>query len=125
MSIAITLPLYLWKNILSGEKTIELRKNFPKKFDVNADVVFVIIKGTHRVAGCFRVREFEEVTNTFRMLINPPKGIFVSERWIRKYLQNSDICYLWHIKEIYAFEAYKTANDYLNLKTNPQSFVYV
>ena len=125
MSIAITLPLNLWKNILSGEKTIELRKNFPKRFDMNDDVIFVVIKGTHRVAGWFRVREFEKVSNSFRMLLNPPAGIFVTERWIRKYLQNSDICYLWHIKEVHVFEGYKNSSVYLNLKSNPQSFVYV
>ena len=125
MSIAITLPLNLWKNILSGEKTIELRKNFPKKFDVNDDIIFVVIKSTHRVAGWFRVREFEEVTNSFRMFLNPPAGIFVTDRWLRKYLQNSGICYLWHIKEVHAFEGYKNASVYLNLKSNPQSFVYV
>lgn len=125
MSIAITLPAHLWECMISGKKSIELRKNFPTKFDLNEDVVFVIIKGTHQVAGWFRVRDFEKVTDVSQISSNPPEEICVSPIWVRTYLRSADKCYLWHIKEIHMFDDCKDSNFYLNLRSNPQSFIYV
>lgn len=125
MSIVITLPEHLWKCIYSGQKTIELRKNFPRKFDFDYDVVYVILKGTQKCIGWFRVREFEKVTDINRIISHPPKNICVPHIWLKTYLHNADECYLWHIKEVHLFDEYKDSWLYFNLKSNPQSFVYV
>lgn len=125
MSIAITLPEHLWKCIVSGQKTIELRKNFPKSFDFDYDMVYVILKGTKKVVGWFSVSEFEKVTDVYRLISFPPGTICVPPAWVRQYLQNADKCYLWHIKEVHVFDDYKDTFLFLNIKSNPQSFVYL
>lgn len=56
MDIIITLPKDLWTKIVSGDKSVEMRKwNLPEHFDVRVDRVFVVLKGTTRVVGCFKV----------------------------------------------------------------------
>ena len=56
MDIIITLPKDLWTKIVTGEKSVEMRKwNLPEHFDVTLDKVFVVLKGTKRVVGCFEV----------------------------------------------------------------------
>lgn len=125
MNIAITLPECLWRNIVSGQKTIELRKNFPKLYELNWDVVFVILKGTQRVIGWFRVKKFEEITNVAQFSSNPAGGLCVSNVWVRKYLKDADKCYLWHIGDCCEFKKYWDYHMLLNMSAKPQSFVYV
>lgn len=56
MDIIITLPKDLWTKIVTGEKSVEMRKwNLPVHFDVTLDHIYVVLKGTRRVVGCFKV----------------------------------------------------------------------
>lgn len=57
MDIIITLPKGLWTKIVTGDKRVEMRKwNLPKHFDVTLDKVYVVLKGTKRVVGCFEIK---------------------------------------------------------------------
>lgn len=125
MNIAITLPECLWSNIVSGKKTIELRKNYPKKFEEGIDSVFVILKGSRQVVGWFRVEWFEEITDVDRFSSHPAEGLCVSNVWVRKYLKDADKCYLWHIGDSCVFEMYKDYHMLFDLSAKPQSFVYI
>lgn len=126
MDIAITLPQDLWKKIVSGEKSIELRKNFPKDFDVTTDRVYVIWKGTTLIAGYFVVSSFEylyaeSILDFERFLAE----ISVPIPWIVNYCGFSSVVYLWHIRYVNPFVNLVDRRSVWNIKTNPQSFVYV
>lgn len=126
MDIVITLPQTLWKKIVSGEKSIELRKNFPKMFRVNSDKIYVILKGTTRVAGYFHVSSFEyfyaESISDFDPIIDK---ISIPKQWIINYVGYSSAVYLWHIRNVHCFVKLINRRSVWNLKTNPQSYVYV
>lgn len=126
MDIAITLPLDLWKKIVSGEKSIELRKNFPKMFRVNSNKIYVILKGTKQVAGFFQVSSFEyfyaESVRDFEPIL---AEISVPRQWIVNYVGYSSAVYLWHIRYVHAFVRLIERRSVWNMKTNPQSYVYV
>lgn len=126
MDIVITLPQDLWKKIVSGEKSIELRKNFPKEFDVNTDRVYVIWKGTTLIAGYFRVNSFEafyaESISDFGPILDK---ISVPKQWVIGYVGYSSMVYLWHIGDVYQFVKPIEREYYWKLQSNPQSFVYL
>lgn len=126
MDIAITLPCTLWDKIISGEKTVELRKNFPKDFDVHTDKVFVLLKGTPQIVGFFFVSSFEWVYAKSLLGYESilPK-ISVPKQWIINYIGDSYAVYLWHIREVYTFPRPLDRSIVWNMYTNPQSFVYI
>ena len=126
MDIAITLPLDLWKKIVSGEKSIELRKNFPKEFNVKTDRVYVILKGTRHIAGYFMVSSFEYIYaesildfKRFRAEISVPIT------WIVNYVGFGSVVYLWHIRDVNEFAVPIDREYYWKMQTNPQSFIYI
>lgn len=126
MDIAITLPQDLWKNIVSGEKSIELRKNFPKEFDVNTDRVYVMLKGTKLIAGYFKVICFErfnaENGNAFDSVLDE---ISVPKQWVVNYVGNKSYVYLWRIGDVFEFGKPINRDYYWKMQSNPQSFVYL
>ena len=126
MDIAITLPLDLWKKIVSGEKSIELRKNFPKEFNVKTDRVYVILKGTTRIAGYFMVSSFEafyaeSINDLYPILYK----IAVPKQWIIGYIGYSSMVYFWHIRYVNPFVNLVDRRSVWHLKTNPQSYFYI
>lgn len=126
MDIAITLPSALWDKIVSGDKTIELRKNFPKNFDVDVDKVYVILKGTTQIAGFFYVNSFEWFyAKSVRDFVPILHKISVPRQWVINYVGYSSAVYLWHIREVYTFPRPLDRSVVWNMYTNPQSFFYV
>lgn len=126
MDIAITLPQDLWKKIVSGEKTIELRKNFPKNFNVYTDKIYVIIKGTKKVGGFFYVRYFELFQTTSLLDFVPIRHkISVPLQWISNYVGHSPSVYLWHILDVHAYHDLFDRCILGVFKNNPQSFIYL
>lgn len=126
MDIVITLPISLWKKIVSGEKSIELRKNFPKEFDVNTDRVYVILKGSKLIAGYFKVRCFEsfnaENESAFDTILDE---VSVPKQWIIEYVGNKKTLYLWRIGDVVEFRHSIDRRYYWMIQSNPQSFVYL
>lgn len=126
MDIAITLPVNLWNKIASGEKTIELRKNFPKDFDVFTDKVHVILKGTRMIPGYFCISSFErfyaESISDFDPILSK---ISVPKQWIINYVGYSSAVYLWHIKNVHSYNEMQDRSCLGSMKSNPQSFVYI
>lgn len=126
MDIVITLPVSLWKKVVSGEKSIELRKSFPKEFDVNKDRVYVILKGTKLIVGYWNVIRFEafyaESINDFNPILY---NISVPKQWIINYVGYSSMVYLWHIGDVVQFDKPINREYYWKMQTNPQSFIYL
>lgn len=126
MDIAITLPRSLWDKIVSGEKTIELRKNTPQEFNEKTDRVYVCLKGTEFVAGYFTVLSFRLIdANLVTSFKNIVKKIEVPEQWIDDYLKNSSLAVLWYIDDVVSFAGNGVYRSVYNLDKNPQSFVYL
>ena len=126
MNIAITLPKNLWDKIVSGKKTIELRKHFPQSFNKNNDYVFVILKGTNKVVGALKIEDFEPEINSFVLADKHIiKAICVDIDWIYQYIRHSTVVFLWKIHRTIVFSPARKREEDLGLSKNPQSFVYI
>lgn len=126
MDIAITLPHEYWNLIVSGVKTIELRKNNPHLMNKSTDRVYVVIKGTTDVVGFFY---FDSTTATTpNVVLNSEhilKQIAVPKSWIQGYLEGCSLVYLWGIGKVFVFDKPYSRDSYLNINSNPQSYVYL
>lgn len=126
MDIAITLPRSLWDKIVSGEKTIELRKNTPQEFNEKTDRVYVCLKATERVVGFFTVLSFHPIAANFVTSCKDiVKKIAVPEQWIDDYLKNSSWAVLWYIEEVVVFKGIGNHRSFYSIDKNPQSWVYL
>lgn len=126
MDIAITLTMSLWKKIVTGEKTIELRKNFPIDFNFNEDKVFVCLKGTEFIVGYFMVSSFVFCTSdhvcTSQELSHK---IAVPIKWIYNYVTKKSWVYLWYIGGVFVFKGNGIHRSLFRIYKNPQSFIYL
>lgn len=124
MNIVITLPKNLITDIVSGAKTIEFRKSYPKDFDCKRDVVYVIEKGTRNVVAWFMVSEFQYKSNPVEIWGEYSIQIRVPFFWFVAYAPRCRDYYLWRIRK--AAYLYNPLDRELSfgLKTNPQSYVY-
>lgn len=123
MDVLITLPKHLIEKILSGEKTIEMRKTFPKKLEVGHDGFFVVEKGTNNVRCWCRVSHFAKHIMMTVLLRKYQPQICVPDEYILKYAPPPKFAHFWFISEVR--ELNFVIPDFWNIHSNPQSFVYV
>lgn len=124
MDIAITLPKNLWEKVVSGEKAYELRRDFPRKLRIGADKVYVILKGTTKVVGYFKVMKAFQVR--IHDAVMHSRLIGVEPEWIARYLDYGNKSgYLWLIGDVTVFSPHEKSIVNLHLKSNPQSFCYI
>ena len=125
MCIAITLPGDLIDKIVHGEKTIEMRKCFPKHFDKNRDGVFVIMKGTTKIFMTLKIdcvdvwHDVTLVDLLFRDQIGVPSA------YIQRYAQGAKAIYLWHIGHVFPFSIPLDMTKAFNIKRAPQCYQYI
>lgn len=126
MDIAITLPKSLWDKIVSGEKSIELRKTRPYHFDIDFDRVYVVLKGSSDIVGYFNITEFVATTTSCLMTNhNWLRKIAVSQDWISNYVEGADFVRLWFIGKVVQFKVPLSRTFTMKLKNNPQSYIYL
>lgn len=124
-NIVITLPESLWLAIRMGLKQYELRKSWPK-IPMFTGRVYVIIKGTSRVAGYFtleNVIQAKDLAGAWRLY---GRKLAIEYEWYLDYVQGvKGNLYFWAIHSVYKFDGNIDREEYLGIKHNPQSFVYV
>lgn len=125
MNIVITLPKYLCQEIIAGRKKIEIRKNFPKKFRLLVDKVYVIQKGTHNIVCSFTIQTIEVHSNPYFLWNVAEDLICVSWDWFYKYVEKSSCFYAWVIGSVTTYHSILDARLFLGIYKNPQSFCYV
>lgn len=126
MDIAITLPRSLWNKIVSGEKSIELRKVRPNLFNAWRDRVYVVTKGSNEVVGYFYIECFMATTLSCLMVSHRwLEQIAVSQEWVSTYIEGSKLIYLWFIGKCVSFNKSADRNFDMRLKNNPQCFTYI
>lgn len=128
MNIAITLPNKFVQAIIKGEKTIEMRKSYPKHCYSGEDGFFVIEKGTDNIVCWCRVSQFYAANTSLDYLIEMQwtkwgSHICVSWREFYDYCKKSSEVYLWFIDKIKVFSQPLHKKD-LVIDKNPQSFCY-
>lgn len=123
MDVLIALPKHLIEKLLSGEKTIEMRKTFPKKLEIGHDGFFVVEKGTKNVRCWCRVSHFGKHIMMKVNLCKYQPQICVSDEYILKYAPPPKFASFWFISEVR--ELFHVTTDDLGVHSNPQSFVYV
>lgn len=124
MDVVITLPKKLITAIVSGAKTIEFRKSYPKEFDCRKDCVYIIENGTRNVVAYFLVSDFQfeydivEIWRNYSIQIGVPFFKFMA------YAPRCRSYYLWRIRK--AAYLYTPLDRKLSfgLTANPKGFVY-
>lgn len=123
MDVLITLPKHLIEKILSGEKTIEMRKKFPKKLEIGNDGFFVVEKGTKNVrCWCKVSKEERHLMHPINLCKYAPR-ICVSKEYMLKYAPPPEFASFWFISEVRELSNVTIQN--LDIHRNPQSFEYV
>lgn len=126
MDIAITLPKSLWDKIVSGEKSIELRKNQPYHFDIDFDRVYVVLKGSSDIVGYFNIAEFVATSPSCLMTSqNWLRKIAVSQDWISHYIEGASLVHLWFIGKVFQYKEPLSRPFTMKLSNNPQSYIYL
>lgn len=123
--IAITLPANLWQKIVSGEKDLELRKSLPKRIDPMVSRVYVILKGTSRVAGYFDYCGCVAMDNREVAWRGYGHRLGITEDWFLKYTSNCKQFFFWKVGYVHVFVGNYSVQGLLGLWKNPQSFAYV
>lgn len=122
--VIITLPKSLWEAIRKGEKTYECRKTYPK-IPVNTGRVYVVIKGTHYVAGYFTISHIVASDDAAFLWYTRGSKLAIDEDWFVDYAASAkEYLYLWRINQVYSYEGRRDLQEYFNVKHNPQSFIY-
>jgi len=121
MNILVTLPKNLVEKIISGEKTVEVRKCLPKNMKLNSDGFFVVEKGTDNIRCWCRVDDIEYtfVDIYFASWLAP--RACVSEEYLEEYANGGKL-FLWKIGKVKTFDSLKRAD--LLVDKNPQQFAY-
>ena len=114
MNIAITLPNRFVQAIIKGEKTIEMRKSYPKHCYSGEDGFFVIEKGTDNTSLDYLIE---------MQWTKWGSHICVSWREFYDYCKKSSEVYFWFIDKVKVFSQPLHKKD-LVIDKNPQSFCY-
>lgn len=124
MNILITLPQELWLKIVKGEKTLELRKNIPRKFDNYNSRCYVVLKGTDLVVGWFHISRFIRfpATEHYFNLCSP--CACVNSKWISEYYKGKEFMVLWRIQQVRCWNIPVKRSFFVNTSTNPQCYCY-
>lgn len=128
MNVAITLPHRLSQAIISGTKTIEVRKSYPRHCNAGKDGFFVIEKGTDNVVCWCRVSRYHKIylfNKKLRDLWFDSIGndICISREEFHEYCGASNYMYLWYIDKTNVFSPTLHKGD-LIIDKNPQSYCY-
>lgn len=124
MDVVITLPKKLIHAIVSGVKTIEFRKNYPRDFDCRKDCVYIIEKGTRNVVALFLVSDFQYETNPVKIWRDYSIQIGVPFFWFMAYAPRCRAYYLWRIRKASYLYTPLDREVFFGLTTNPQGYVY-
>lgn len=124
MNIIITLPMKLWERIMTGEKTIELRKDTPRNFNCATDKCYVILKGTDILAGWIYLDSIKTYPKTEPITADIETRVTVSRSWIDNYLAKADSYSLWYIRNHEKSYDLESARQLFCIRSNPQSYIY-
>ncbi len=125
MDIAITLPQDLWDKICSGKKQFECRKRVPRNFMPAYDNVWVVIKGTNKVAGFFKIDTFLTCVEVSEVAEKYLDRICTDKSWLEQYARHEDVLQLWKIQSVvYLLAIPQDREEFLGHISNPQGYAY-
>lgn len=123
MNIVITLPPYLVKKILSGEKKIEFRKNYPRNFNPTEDAIFMLEKGTRHIVGFFTISKFICKFNPLEIWEEYKEQLGVKKIWFQMYAPTYRPYWIWQIDKTFKFDK-PIDRAFFDIEKNPQSYSY-
>lgn len=124
MNIVITLPAELIAAILDRKKSIEVRSKLPLHFDSGNDVVFVSMKGTHKIPIYFTVKKFVVYGSSYTNDEQIANAASVPVKWITDYRESKRFIYAWVIGYVCELENPVFVWNALQMTNNPQSYIY-
>jgi hypothetical protein len=131
MNVLLSIKPEWAKKILSGEKTIEFRKNFPLKYNLCEDYIFLYAtKPICKVIGCVKVDSYINVQKIYhsinknrdKLLNDITKRGCLSIEKLFEYERNLNI-WAWNIKEFFIM-SYEFVNRFSPSEKPPQSWCY-
>lgn len=124
MNVVITLPSELITAILDRKKSIEVRSKLPVNFDCNNDVVFVAMKGTHKIQLYFTVKKFVVYGSSFANDEEIAHAASVPVEWILNYRKGKRFVYAWVIGYVCVLNNPVFVWNALQMNRNPESYIY-
>lgn len=124
MNIVITLPTELIAAILDRKKSIEVRSKLPLHFDSYNDVVFVAMKGTHKIPIYFTVKKFVVYGSSYANDEQIAHDACVPVKWITDYRKGKRFVYAWVIGYVCELANPIFAWNALQMNRNPESYIY-
>lgn len=124
MNVIITLPTKLANLIYEGQKTIEVRKNWPKLFDLENDVVYICEKGTGLVTGMIIIDDHFKSNDLKMVWYCWNNRICIDEQDYFNYVQDAKEIHLWHISVAERFIKPYSLKNVFCINSAPQSYVY-
>ena len=89
------------------------------------DKVWVVIKGTNKVAGFFKIDVFQTCINIQEIEKNYLDKICIDKAWFNHYSRHEDVLQLWQINSVvYELTIPQNRQEFLGLLQNPQSYAY-
>ena len=116
--IVLSIHFKWFQKIVTGEKTIELRKTIPH--EGMPFKVIMLVTGYGAILGEFICRGYE----THKDLSMFVKESCVSESEIRKYAAGNEV-YGWKISDVKVYKGKIISNKSLGIKRSPQSWQYL
>lgn len=120
MNVLITLPKRLIDKIIIGEKTYELRSRIPLKYDDHSRI-YVVEKGTRRIRLSFKSHSFFGIQGGKREALQYSNLLGISKDEFLSYIVTYKELYFWPIQDLMN-ECFSI--DDINIKKNPQSYIY-
>lgn len=124
MNVIITLPVNLIAEILEGRKQYEIRTKIPANFKINRDVVYVVQKGTQKVVLYFTIIKFIQNLDLQKNARGIAKKAAILTGWLKTYAEGKDKIHAWVIGCYCKLTDCSEVYQQLNIKSNPQSYVY-
>lgn len=124
MNVVITLKKKLITAIVSGSKTIELRKSYPREFDCRRDYVIIIEKGTSNAVAWFQVSDFQYESNPIHIWNYYSIQIGMPFLWYLAYAPRVRAYYLWRIRNAGYLYTPICRDRVLGLSKNPINYTY-
>ncbi|MEG1925220.1 MAG: hypothetical protein RR415_05690 [Ruthenibacterium sp.] len=119
--VILSLRPQWWKLIISGEKTLEMRKTYPTRFGNRPFTVLVYECGTGKIVGQFKCSGRMRCQNLEDVCRHSSKTC-ISEGAAKQYMGNKP-AYLWQVECVREYAMPRAISDY-NLKRPPQSWMY-
>lgn len=124
MNIIITLPEITWLDIYYGKKTILLRSQYPRKFDVTNDHIYVCDEFTKLVVGYFDLTVVGKIKDCYLWYKLNGRGLNMPWQGYKRYCDVHRSTYAMFINNAVRFQPAIPLSNFHASNKAPRTFYY-